>query len=388
MFERFDESELLALVEGELDREEAEALRKRLAAADPRVLDAIERMREDRAILRSTAEPPLPAELAELEPLVARPMLMPSAAQLRRRRRRRRPWRLVAAAVVAFGLLAGLWATVVGVRGREGGPGTGSVDVGNPEALVLSAVDVESAASAAMGPQAWPPTGRDVHHLAPAMPPATGGSGGAVPAAGRGPGVLESAALAAEFVLVLEVDDAATAEETLKGLIADLGPRAALVANFDHEEAERLAEAWRVSQAREPVADQPVAVAAGEVESRPVERRRRQPRQWPNGLEDRGQLAGPRELAPSFEQQLAFSAAGAAYTLAIPLDRLPEALARAQLGLGQSTSLRMLGALPGSPGQGEARWLSDYPQVRAAAARLRGNHPDAIVHVAVVIERK
>ncbi len=103
-------------------------------------------------------------------------------------------------------------------------------------------------------------------------------------------------------------------------------------------------------------------------------------------MEDRGQLAGPRELAPSFEQQLAFSAAGAAYTLAIPLDRLPEALARAQLGQGQSTSLRMLGSPRGSPGPGEARWLSDYPRVRAAAARLFKKHGGGVVHLAVVIE--
>ncbi|MCZ6543924.1 MAG: hypothetical protein O6768_09685, partial [Planctomycetota bacterium] len=81
MFEKLDEAQLLALVEGELDSQEAESLRQRLAG-DPEALAVIERMIEDRALLRCSEVPDLPRDiLAELEPQMARPMLVgPSPA--------------------------------------------------------------------------------------------------------------------------------------------------------------------------------------------------------------------------------------------------------------------------------------------------------------------
>ena len=57
MFERFDEAELLALIEDELDSDRAEALRTSLRDTDPRALEAIERMRADREILSSLNTP-------------------------------------------------------------------------------------------------------------------------------------------------------------------------------------------------------------------------------------------------------------------------------------------------------------------------------------------
>lgn len=71
-----DQSELLSLVEGELSQEEAIAVRKRLGA-DPGALDRIDKLMQDRMNLQSTPEPLLDVDLvSELEPLLARPMLL------------------------------------------------------------------------------------------------------------------------------------------------------------------------------------------------------------------------------------------------------------------------------------------------------------------------
>ena len=113
MFDRFDEAQLLALIEDELDPRDAQALRERLAD-EPRVLRAIEAMRRDRTALKTTHEPELPGDLlADLEPMMARPMLMPEADWRRQRRRRVRPpaW-AVMAAMVTLAAMAGLWALV------------------------------------------------------------------------------------------------------------------------------------------------------------------------------------------------------------------------------------------------------------------------------------
>ena len=78
MLDHHDELELLALIEGDLDARQAAALRKRLAN-EPRAQAMIERMREDRAVLRAMGSPELPADfVARLEPLLARPMLIES----------------------------------------------------------------------------------------------------------------------------------------------------------------------------------------------------------------------------------------------------------------------------------------------------------------------
>ncbi|MHC5008663.1 MAG: anti-sigma factor family protein, partial [Planctomycetota bacterium] len=88
MTQRFDEAELLALIEDTLDPTDAQRLRQRLAS-EPEAVALIDRMREDRELLRSIPEPEVPGGLlAELEPILARPMLMPD---LPARRRRRRP---------------------------------------------------------------------------------------------------------------------------------------------------------------------------------------------------------------------------------------------------------------------------------------------------------
>ena len=117
MLDQFDESDLLAFIEDELGPQEAEALSKRLDQ-DPRALEVIRSMRRDRELLQSLGDPPLPVDLlAELEPRLARPMLIaPTGDDLRRRQRReRRRYGPLAAAGIGLVLFVGGWFIVSGV---------------------------------------------------------------------------------------------------------------------------------------------------------------------------------------------------------------------------------------------------------------------------------
>ena len=55
----FPEADLLALIEGDLAPKQAARLRQQLAG-DPQMAALVERLREDREMLRTMAEPPLP----------------------------------------------------------------------------------------------------------------------------------------------------------------------------------------------------------------------------------------------------------------------------------------------------------------------------------------
>jgi len=122
----FAEADLLALIEGELAPKQAARLRRRLAG-DRQMAALVERLQDDRQMLRTMAPPPLPAGLlTELEPMMARPMLMPDSGNWRRRYRQRRPWRrhvamVAIAAVVCMALLAGVWAVGSGLFGSGTG---------------------------------------------------------------------------------------------------------------------------------------------------------------------------------------------------------------------------------------------------------------------------
>ena len=168
MFEHYDESELLAFVEGELDEPAAERLRQRLSA-EPGALEVIERMREDRAVLCATPDPTLPQDiLAELEPLMARPMLMPSAADLRRRHRRglrrSRRWMVPVAAGIALALLAGIWVVVTGLRTPRESPLVESDPPPTPGTTLVARMPETPVDDAP-----WPPPGHEDHHFAPVL---------------------------------------------------------------------------------------------------------------------------------------------------------------------------------------------------------------------------
>ena len=107
--DQFEEAQLLALIEAQLDHATAQQLRKRLEAHSG-AGELIERLQADRELLRSEPEPALDVDLvAELEPLMARPILMGPPGEFRRRRTRRRRWVLPLAAGLGVAFVGGLW---------------------------------------------------------------------------------------------------------------------------------------------------------------------------------------------------------------------------------------------------------------------------------------
>ena len=190
MLDRFDESELLELIEGGLDARRAEALSRELDA-DPKAAGLIERMRRDRALLKSLEEPDVPRDLMQaLEPLLARPMLLdspPSKGLVDDPRRGRRLWpRLTAvAALIALVVLAAVWAATLGLPPRSGQPSTDEFALRDESAAArrdasrelldqageLSADQPRADAMAGkagsamnvMDP-AWPPPDAEIHH--------------------------------------------------------------------------------------------------------------------------------------------------------------------------------------------------------------------------------
>ena len=146
----FSEADLLALIEGELAPKQAARLRQRLAG-DPQMAALVQRLQDDRQMLRTMDEPPLPADLiTELEPMLARPMLMPVSGDWRQRYKPRRPWRRYAAiaAVVCMALLAGVWAAASGLLG------------GGAERDPMFALQMDPSPDAAWATQSTCPPGR------------------------------------------------------------------------------------------------------------------------------------------------------------------------------------------------------------------------------------
>ncbi|MCZ6835191.1 MAG: hypothetical protein O7G85_05390, partial [Planctomycetota bacterium] len=119
LFEQFDEAQLLAFVEGELDPKQQRTLLTRLES-NPQAKKAILLMCDDRESMRSIADPELPCDfMAQIEPWLARPMLLETSpakpGEMRRKQRRalrQKQWpRMAAAAVLLLVLSGGIWAS-------------------------------------------------------------------------------------------------------------------------------------------------------------------------------------------------------------------------------------------------------------------------------------
>lgn len=369
MIDRHDEHELLALVEGELSPQQETRLRARLATSDPQALLVLDRMRADRDALRRTPELALPEDfLAEVEPVLARPMLIPPPDEVRRRHRRRQAGRrrrapiLLAAAALAVVVGAAIWATAF-LLGRLADTGTGSVVPRADQPLAHRDTPTTAPAVVAPNPRATQPAPEmRAERPAEARPPPRSPIGPTSPAAAP-----PSAPVVASIALVIEAGDPDEAERLLQAMLAGIDPTTtALVRNLDQAEADAITDQWHQARARGGTrgVEPPVAEAG----NGPAPRRAPDPGLRPAPI-DRSilrsrQLAGPAELAPSYEQQLAFSGQGATHTIAVPADKLAallESLARD----GRATTLRLLDrAAPA-----DASWGA-YADVRRAAAEL------------------
>ncbi len=431
MPERFDEADLLALIEDELDPERAAALRLRLLEADPQTRALVEGLRRDREVLRSTPEPGLPRDfLVDLEPLLARRMLteVPVGEFRRRHARRQRPrWTtLAAAAMLAFAVLGGVWALSTGLLGPKSTPGDNLIAFGDPEAAPQTSATADRWRRKTDRPAGEPgepdplaPTRGTIHHdkpldaLAEAFAPLAVADrddnqrravlDAPAPSA-RGP-------IVAGFALLVLSDDEELAEQAVQKVVADLGDRTALVRNFSYEEAERLEQQWLIASGRARRRAQPTEAATmksvrsemakaldknahryerlADLARRQVRERRN--RDWADEMKLSEQLHGPAAAAPSLEQQLELSRRGATHTIAIRVSQLNKLLAGITLESGQATALRMLPGpddelLKASRALTDLAW-EELRKVRQLVSRLAEDDADRILFLPVVIRR-
>jgi hypothetical protein len=404
----FDESQLLALIEDQLDASAAARFRAELTDK-PALLAQIDAMRADRQGLRSLPEPALPRDLLEaLEPALARPMLLAplSAAEYRKRHsrtRRPRTASLALAAAVLLALFAGVWAASTGMLtgDRNATPDPSDIHASRtPGEGVLaqrSRIATDSAFSDSMLASAADVAVHErvtVHHLPPpidvriALADASSKAVGPNHIATAASDLRAAAAIepvTAPFVLVIETDNLERAIELLSRPLDPAKATISLVRNVTEEEVlefghmlalrsniARQAEPPAVASTRTTTADrsQPVANAparAGDFELSP---------EVPE-LVLGEQVAGDPGRAASVEEQLRFSNAGVQYALTVPADRLAEALMAVNLAAGQTTSLRSLDALDAPPIEKlprtmpvELQWIEQLRSIRQSLANV------------------
>jgi hypothetical protein len=368
MMEQFNEHEILALIEGDLDDAAEQSLRQRLRS-QPALMESILAMRQDRAMLRSVPEPRLPGDLLRELPMLTRPMLIQTPGTDWRRRQRMRS-RLKAAALAMAAMLAlgagvGIWMAVSRLAAWPANEGSRvasidrAADGGSSPAIV----------AAAAGESTWPPEDAVVHHRLPlgkADEPVLAMLGGddhaPSPSTSTQPEILPAA-----FVLVVEADDPPAALEAVRAAAREFTAHAALVRNLTAADLPRhMASTGSGAQHR------------GANEANPAARE--------------AVVEGSPALAPAAEQQVRFSDLGAQYTLSVRADDLPSLLARvssARSRLVSIDSLRSGESKSASPSKSpEALWLAEAATIQSHAKALRAEHGDRIVLLPVRIESK
>jgi hypothetical protein len=425
MFDGLNQSELLDLVEGELDQRARELLRARLAK-QPAALARIDQMCHDRESVRALPDPELPVDfVSKLESLLARPMLIESPAatstefhpgefrrQYRKRALRIRWSRLAAAAVIMLGLAAGLWAMVNSwvLQNRNSQRDQLAIDrqrdtaATTPETgSILTDIDVANLKGI-------------VHHYEPKPFDA----GLAQPRdESRQPAadalMVQGEPVPATFALVFQTGDVASAEDSIAQTIQDLAPeRAALVRNFSFAEAQRIVERIErtPSDLSVPAPDPVVASSKANLRWRtPAELKSfaNQVRLAMQSMKAAGQstaeteapvmesahLIGPEHLGPTLEQQLDFSSRGAHLTVAVPVARLSAFIEKLGISEGQPTTLRILPPRAGDVADNSetlpassslTAWIAEGSAVRESIARLEQSRPDALVLVPVIVQ--
>jgi hypothetical protein len=443
MTKGLSESDLLAYVEGELEAIQVQQIRERLAD-EGHVLAALERMREDRKLLRTAGEPAPPIDfLTELEPQLARPMLIeppPPGAYRRRHRRRRQATRLARLGLVAAVLLVisgAVWVAFSVALPRMGGGADRRLRAQDDRAAAEAgdravASTRTPAEEVKAGESVWPPPGTVILHEHP-LPPGPGFvvamSAGEAEAGEDSPSPLggdgaeaDVTFVSAEFALIVPAEDLASGERLLEEALAAVAPEGpgqaeapvALVRNFSEAEARGLIARYFHPVPRGSSTPDRYVEVGGEPDQpsfedpvrgrRWVDRMLRQLRARHHEEADEillsAHLLGPDELAASYERQLSFSGRGATHTITIPAASLPGMLTRLYEADGASTILRVL------PPENEAisispearrerargavslrRWADDHRRIRRFLAQLRQRpEGEAYVLLPVVIQ--
>lgn len=413
MHNRADHLELLSLIEDELDVATAAQMRKRLAS-EPRVLEAIERMRQDRTTLRGLGEVQVPtAVLDQLELLLARPMLVEpletagnasgsgeafaTPGQFRRQYRRqalRIRWRRLAiAAALLIAALAGVWAAVNGLLPKPN-PARDPMIARNEQPAVAS-----PSPSIVQADEDWL-KGGTLHHAAPQARRAPSLAASTTPKPAPADDVAGAQTLVAEFAIVVHAGDVQQVESTLASIAQAMERPVALVRNFSFAEATRIAEEARVARgAARREAQPPPVVASGSGRSPRLDppfkslaeavRRQISDRSSASPQGDRsGRLSGPQDIAPSLEQQLDFSSRGATHSVAVPVRHLKTFLEQVAMSAGQSTSLRLMPQRDHAlTSDALSAWVNERAKLQQSFDRVLRASPDAVVLIPVIVQQ-
>jgi anti-sigma factor RsiW len=405
IFDGFNEADLLAWIEGDLDVVEARRLEERLRA-EPRVMAVLEQMRSDRTLLREAIPPEMPKDvLAAIEPQLARPMLIehqPPGAYRRRHRRRQRGRHLRRAAVAAAVALfvgGGIWTVLTSWPGAAVPEQVATNDVDEPGPPNDGAGAAVEALVELPADDAAPPEGT-IHHRLPigSVPSAVARADGAAPAG-------DDAVIAVGFALVLEAPNVDTAEQAIDSTLADLdGPALAFVRHFNEAELQMILNDAAVARSRDPrLVDVRAAMEGSDLVSahdlsparwsaleEPMQRLRRA------GTDDDAdvligrQLRGPKERSPGYAEQLELSRRGVSHTVTLSVDDLKRLLATMRAREDAASRLVVL------PGDDEAvttdraddlgAWLEELRAIQGMLADLRAEHGvNAVIQLPVVV---
>jgi hypothetical protein len=456
MFDSFDHERLLAYIEGELDADDAARLERELEY-EPQVRAAIGRMRRDRELLSGEREPTMPRDflrgspaghrLAEIESRLARPMLMETLTELEaeetaaevdgdaayatasptrpgayRRQHQRMVWhqrlvRFSVAAGVTMTIGGGVWIALAATDtvDRAGEWISAILPQSDGEQRAISGHDADARRSdrdavTASGGRDWP-SGAIVHHApGPLDPTLRQGIITHLDVSDREQSLPASDRITTlGTMLVLRTNDAAAGEAMLARLAGNLDESVALVRNFSHEEASRLAAEyalWLAAQPEKPATDHVASVGGM---PRPLEEpfarmardareqlRQTRGRQQADELEQRGRLAGAAGLTAPLSRQIDFSSRGATHTVTIPARKLHELLQSFSrdprmesllVTLPPATSISDGERLKLTTPEGARdAWLTQRRQLQQLIAQLDELGEETVIHLAVRIE--
>jgi hypothetical protein len=400
MREVLGEIDLLEFIEDELSPAQAAAVRERLSR-EPLVLARLERMRQDRAMLAADALP-IPAFdlVAELEPLLAKPMLLgaspvtqvrPGVYRARHRRSFARRWRslAMAAGFVVVSGSAALWG-LIELTG-QGAAGNRDLAMNGSGEFIDRGTDLAEP-GASESPAALD---GEIHHWLPSRDAIA-----LVDRSGHPDEVelespltriaLRSGAEAIESPVALMVRGEQRADllERLAAVldsatsVTDSSGRGALVRNFTLEEVEA---AWREMVASSGLPRQEDLIASIDgagfhaLSTQQRETIHRVARHTTISLGEH--LAGDAANAATADQQLRFVEAGAGHAITMPAREIVMLMESLSAEFGEAISLHTLGdsTAPGTSNDPLAAWREWRDAIGALKATLNGNHDAMIV---------
>ena len=389
-FGQFDEIQILALIEGELSPRNENRLLAKLES-NPQVREQVMQMRRDRSELRDIPKIDLPRDfLIDLEPLLARPMLMdptparkPGEYRRRHQRANQRPpvRRYAAAAMILLTLTGGIWAVSSGQAGR--GMNALQALLFDQEEMLPDRLQVEDPVNPRFAIEdEWTIEDGILHHYRPqsvTLPTLASADEAANAMLNNRP----NQKIIATVAIVVKSNDAAYFEQLMSDILPRFDTSVALVRNFSSV----------VRETERNVNPNPRnAKASGK--QRSIDRRETselneflRPDYKP--LRD-GQALGRRDFIPSRDQQVSIDVMGASHTLCIKSIMVNELLGQVATLPHLATQLRVIDDAGSTRldliHRSNAQSLVDLRKVREAMAGLANHGDDAVVMIPVIFQ--